>query len=402
MAKKKKDNKGLGDDKSTLAEAFLGFRFQVKEAAIEKCTIKLKGLNETNARSKERNEQLTKEQKEHIKNLYNLAKVQEKDLERKELISIEQVEQAMKHKMELSKQNERKLHDMQISIANVKQEILKMTVVKEYWLEYKNVGSIEHVKSIKLQEDEIHEMARCFSEMKEHFRKSLAKVKDETDRLTQEQMDEKKEIATQKALSYMGKHSRQEVKENEWLKKELKQYSAEVANIEQAVQKIEEENLEILSQLFDCQLSDLKLCGNLSKTCAVEPKGRDTTLLEGEPFEIDHRGEISAKPKSKALLAAGKEVAIMQKQTEGDEETPFRLGKSLSQNLAYLLQDDEKCLEDLECGAYEQKRLHVKGQAMLLQEAEQPSVPENKKQTEPNEAEMGWPVTGTMLRSVIS
>lgn len=32
---------------------------------------------------------------------------------------------------------------------------------------------------------------------------------------------------------------------------------------------------------------------NLSKTCAVEPKGRDSTLLEGEPFEIDHRGEIS-------------------------------------------------------------------------------------------------------------
>lgn len=29
-------------------------RFQVKEAAIEKCTIKLKGLNETNARRKER------------------------------------------------------------------------------------------------------------------------------------------------------------------------------------------------------------------------------------------------------------------------------------------------------------------------------------------------------------
>lgn len=57
-----------------------------------------------------KNEQLTKEQKEHIRNLYNLAKGQEKDLERKELISIEQVEQAMKHKMELSKQNERKLN----------------------------------------------------------------------------------------------------------------------------------------------------------------------------------------------------------------------------------------------------------------------------------------------------
>ncbi|XP_078259257.1 coiled-coil domain-containing protein 83 [Rhinoraja longicauda] len=401
MAKKKK-GRGITDDKSTLAEVFLGFRFQVKEAAIEKFTIKLKGLKETNARRKERNGLLKKEQNEHIRNLYNLAKEQEKELERKELISIDRVEQAMKYIMELAKQYEHQVHGMQISIVGVEQEILKMTVVKEHWLEYKNVGSIKHAKIIKLGEDEIHEMSQCFDEMEEHFRKALAKVKDETDRLTKDQMDEKKEIATQKAVSYMGQHSRQEVKENEWLKKELKQYSAEVANIEQAVQKIEEENLEILRQLFDCQLSDLKICRNSDQTCAVEPKGRDTILLEGESFEIDHRSEISAKPKTKALLAVQKEVSIMQEQTEGDEETPFQLGKSVSENLTYLLQDDEKCLQDLECGAYEQRRLHVKGHAMLIQEVEQPSGPENKKQREPSEAEMGWPVTGTMLRSVIS
>ncbi|XP_062910006.1 coiled-coil domain-containing protein 83 isoform X4 [Mobula hypostoma] len=361
MAKKKKKGKrGSNEDKMNLAEAFLGFRFQVKETAIERFINELIQLEEINARYREQNEQLKKEQKEHIKSLFKLAKEQEKELERKELINTEQVEQAMKENFELIRQNEQQVQD--------------------------------------------------------HFSRTLERAKEEADKLAKKQMDEKKAIATQKAISYLGRHNRQEVKENEWLKKELKQYSMEVANIEQAVQKVEEENLEILSQLFDCQISDLNRCRNLIEICAVRPKDRDTGLLEGASTELHHRGETSEidtnsnlpKPKSKTVPQVEKEISLMQlfskeEKTESDEEMQFHLSKSVSQNLTYLLQEDEKFLEYLECGAFEQRMLHVKGQAILLQATEQPTGQGRKnEQREPREAELGWPVTSTMLRSVIS
>ncbi|XP_051881960.1 coiled-coil domain-containing protein 83 isoform X2 [Pristis pectinata] len=356
MAKKKRDNRGSNEDKMTLAEAFLGFRFQIKETAIEKSTNELKQLEEMNARYRERNEQLKKEQKEHIKNLFKLAKEQDRELEHKELISTEQVEQTMRENIELIRQNEQQVQDIMTYTASVEQDILKATEVKEYWLEYKNIGSVEHGKIIEHRENELLEMVRSFSEMEDHFHRALERVKEETDKLAKEQMDEKKANATQKAISYMGRHSRQEVKENEWLKKELKQYSMEVANIEQAVQKVEEENLEILSQLFDCQISDLNVCRNLVEICAVGPKDHDASLLEGNSAELDHRGETSEindinsnllKPKCKTLLPVEKEVSSMflrEEQAE-NEETQFQLSKSVSQNLTYLLQDDEKFLE---------------------------------------------------------
>ncbi|XP_072120450.1 coiled-coil domain-containing protein 83 isoform X2 [Mobula birostris] len=417
MAKKKKKGKrGGSEDKMNLAEAFLGFRFQVKETAIERFTNELKQLEEINARYREQNEQLKKEQKEHIKSLFKLAKEQEKELEHKELINTEQVEQAMKENFELIRQNEQQVQDMQTCIANVEQDILNVTEVKEHWLEYKNVGSVEHGKIIEFRENELLEMAKSFSEMEDHFSRTLERAKEETDKLAKKQMDEKKAIATQKAISCLGRHNRQEVKENEWLKKELKQYSMEIANIEQAVQKVEEENLEILSQLFDCQISDLNRCRNLIEICAVRPKDHDTGLLEGASTELYHRGETSEidtnsnlpKPKSKTVPQVEKEISSMQlfskkEKTESDEEMQFHLSKSVSQNLTYLLQEDEKFLEYLECGTFEQRMLHVKGQAMLLQATEQPTGQGRKnEQREPHEAELGWPVTSTMLRSVIS
>ncbi|XP_069747058.1 coiled-coil domain-containing protein 83 isoform X2 [Narcine bancroftii] len=361
MGKKKRVTRGSNEDKMTLAEAVLGFRFQIKERAFEKITNEFKELEEVNARCRERNEQLKKEQKEHIKNLFKLTKDKEKELEHKELINTEQVEQAIKEKIELVRQNEQQVQELLTYISSVEQDILKMTEVKEYWQEYKNVGSFEHGKIIKIREDELLEMARSFTEIEDHFHRALEKVKEETDKLSIEQMDEKKAIATQKATSYMGRHSRQEVKENDWLKKELKLYSLEVANLEQAVQKVEEENLAILSQLFDCQISDLNICRNLIGTCAVGTKNNDPSFLVGNSSELNDKSKISEidksnqpKSKSKTLLAVEKNVSAMQpfikeEQTESYEVTQFNLSKSVSQNLAYLLQDDEKYMECTDC-----------------------------------------------------
>ncbi|XP_059502563.1 coiled-coil domain-containing protein 83 isoform X5 [Stegostoma tigrinum] len=367
MGKKKKDGKGGSEDKMALAEAFLQFRFQLKEKAMEKFTHEIQQLEEVKAQNLEHNEQLKKEQKEHIRLLVRRAKELEKELERKEKINNEQVAQALKEKLDLIKQSKQ--------------------------------------------------------ETQGHFHRALARAKEEIDRITKEQMDEKKAMAAEKAVGYMGRYSRQQVKENAWLKKELNLYNLEVTNLEQAVQNIEQDNLKVLSQLFDCQISDLNVCRNLFKIRAAEPKSQDGGILEGELAEFEFRGEPSEtaaiveisddssfslpKLKSATFLASEKKVPATQpyfkeERTEThDDEPQFQLGKSVSQNLTYLLQEDEKCFKYFDCGAMEQKLLHVEGRAMPLEDIAQVPSQGKKKETKSNEEEMIWPVTGTMLRSAI-
>ncbi|XP_048388001.1 coiled-coil domain-containing protein 83 isoform X2 [Stegostoma tigrinum] len=422
MGKKKKDGKGGSEDKMALAEAFLQFRFQLKEKAMEKFTHEIQQLEEVKAQNLEHNEQLKKEQKEHIRLLVRRAKELEKELERKEKINNEQVAQALKEKLDLIKQSKQETQELQNSIKAVEQKIQKEEEVKAYWLEYKNVGSIEHSRIITVRENELVELVKNFREIEGHFHRALARAKEEIDRITKEQMDEKKAMAAE-AVGYMGRYSRQQVKENAWLKKELNLYNLEVTNLEQAVQNIEQDNLKVLSQLFDCQISDLNVCRNLFKIRAAEPKSQDGGILEGELAEFEFRGEPSEtaaiveisddssfslpKLKSATFLASEKKVPATQpyfkeERTEThDDEPQFQLGKSVSQNLTYLLQEDEKCFKYFDCGAMEQKLLHVEGRAMPLEDIAQVPSQGKKKETKSNEEEMIWPVTGTMLRSAI-
>ncbi|XP_043547538.1 coiled-coil domain-containing protein 83 isoform X1 [Chiloscyllium plagiosum] len=420
MAKKKKDSKGGSEDKMALAEVFLHFRFQLKEKAMERFRQEIQHLEEVKAQNIEHNEQLKKEQKEHIRILVRKAKELEKELERKEKINNEQVAQALKEKLEIIKQNKQQTQELLNSLKVVEQKILKEEEVKAYWLEYKNVGSIEHRRIITVRENELVELVKNFREIEDHFHRALARAKEEIDRIMKEQMNEKKAMAAENAVSYMGKYTRQQVKENAWLKKELNLYSLEVTNLEQAVQKVEQDNLKILSQLFDCQISDLNECRNLFKIRAAGSKSQDGGILEEELAKLAFRGEPSdalveihdasynlPKLKSATLLASEKKVSSMQpyfkeEMTESDDKPQFQLGKSVSQNLTYLLQEDEKYFKYFDCGALEQKLLHVEGRAMPLEDiAQLPSQGKKNEETKSNEVAMVWPVTGTMLRSAI-
>ncbi|XP_038674814.1 coiled-coil domain-containing protein 83 [Scyliorhinus canicula] len=327
MAKKKKDIKG-SEDKLTLAEAFLQFRFQLKEKAIERLSYVIQQHEEMNAQSRETNEQLKKEQKEHIRILVRQAKELEKELERKEIINNEQVDQAMKAKLELIKHQKQHTHGVRSIISDLEQKIQKEGDVKSYWLEYKNVGSVEHARLIEVRENELLELVQNFGEIEDHFHRALARVKEDIDRLTKMQMNEKKALAAQAALSYMGRYSRQQVKENAWLKKELNRYTLEVAQLEQAVKKVEEENLEVLSQLFDCQISDLNTCRNLYKIHEVGQEDQDSGVLEEDVAELELRvlpleieGSVSfSSPQKRAKRDAAKDnVSLIQPHFEEEK-----------------------------------------------------------------------------------
>ena len=60
-------------------------------------------------------------------------------------------------------------------------------------------------------------------------------------------------------MAKMDKYSRQEVIDNDWLKKEVDIHSGEVSEMMAIVEELEKENLTIMSELFECHVDDLKI-----------------------------------------------------------------------------------------------------------------------------------------------
>ena len=57
----------------------------------------------------------------------------------------------------------------------------------------------------------------------------------------------------------MDKYSRQEVLDNDWLAKEVELHKEEVVELKTTVEELERINLEIMSELFECKVEDLKI-----------------------------------------------------------------------------------------------------------------------------------------------
>nr|XP_042711919.1 coiled-coil domain-containing protein 83 isoform X4 [Chrysemys picta bellii] len=144
MGKKKKKENPVGQFKearSSFPEALLAFQIQIKEEAIDQLLFELKQLKEKNKKYHERNDYLKEEQLGHIRSLLSNLKIQDKELEQKEVVTRDDVEAAMREKWQYVKD----------------QELL----------------------------------------LKEYYRHTLETTKEKMDRLVEKQMNEKKEWATE-------------------------------------------------------------------------------------------------------------------------------------------------------------------------------------------------------------
>ncbi|RXM29425.1 Coiled-coil domain-containing protein 83 [Acipenser ruthenus] len=291
MGKKKKSAK---DDQMTLAEAYVGFQIQLKEKEVEEFESEVKTLEEKNQRYNQRQEHLKEEQLGHIQTLLKQAKDQERELEHKEVVSKEQVEQALQDHWELEKTKEREIEELHSQLNDLEQTVLTAGREKQYWLDYKNVGSKEHAKQIRLLEQELLQMQKDFQEMADHMQRSLDATVNEINKQTEKQIDDKKHLASEQAIRHLDKQTRQEVKENDWLKREAQFYRNEVAVMEVSVQKLEQDNLELMSQLFECRLEDLKISRRVFLTQVAGLEIAEPGLL-GEDLEklelSDHSGK---------------------------------------------------------------------------------------------------------------
>ncbi|XP_072258383.1 coiled-coil domain-containing protein 83 isoform X2 [Pyxicephalus adspersus] len=367
--KKKKGSKTSQEDKMTFAEALLAYQIQMKEAMIEELLAEVKQIEEKNTRYKERNERLRTEQTGHVKELLGDAKAQERELAKKEIVNREQVDELMKEKWEFIREKENLLEEIRNQISHLEKQITLAKTERDYWLEYKNVGSPEHAKQIHLLQEEIGHMAQNFTEINEHFNRNLKMTKEKIEQETERKMDMTREMATLDAVKHIDLESQKEIQENEWMKKEVAIYSKDIQDLEANVYKTEQENLQLISHLFNCRLQDLKISRNvfLTQMVGLDPPEEDTTS--------DGEGENRHLP------------------------TPEDRDSALSLDLKHLHEDAKDFKEYLHLGPLELKLLSIEGQAVPTYTPGMETKNQKQREEQASENKLKWPVTPKMIKS---
>ncbi|XP_070568528.1 coiled-coil domain-containing protein 83-like [Ptychodera flava] len=290
-----KKKSGSASDQMTFKEAMLGYQISIKEKSIEEFMFEIKQLEEKNQRHKERNERLKEEQMYHIKTLLKQAKEREKELEDATVIGKEQVEAAMKENWKIAKEEEKKLIELRDAIQAMDKKLEDTAKEVTKWEEYRNSGQHKHATQIKILEQELVDMQSSFDEMKAHLEKTLEKAKTEIGKTTEGKLNSQKEIASDKAMKTLDKWSAQEVMDNDWLKKEAVIHREETVKLKEYVEQLEKENLEIMSELFECRVDDLKISRNFYLTQFEDSDNLDEGILEMDLSTINFKDDPGEK-----------------------------------------------------------------------------------------------------------
>ncbi|XP_054293975.1 coiled-coil domain-containing protein 83 isoform X5 [Pongo pygmaeus] len=375
-ANKKDTNDGPPKEiKLPTSEALLDYQCQIKEDAVERFMFQIKTLREKNQKYHERNRRLKEEQIWHIRHL--LKELSEEKAEGLPVVTREDVEEAMKEKWKFERDQEKNLRDMRMQISNAEKLFLEKLSEKEYWEEYKNVGSERHAKLITSLQNDINTVKENAEKMSEHYKITLEDARKKIIKETLLQLDQKKEWATQNAVKLIDKGSYLEIWENDWLKKEVAIHRKEVEELKNAIYELEAENLVLIDQLFNCRLADLKIPRRLYLTQAagleVPPEEMPLELPEThiekselQPTEVESRDLMSSSDESSTLhLSHANSIEDLQYvKIDKEENTCTEFGDT---DMKYLLYEDEKDFKDyVNLGPLGVKLMSVESQKMPI------------------------------------
>ncbi|XP_030691761.1 coiled-coil domain-containing protein 83 [Globicephala melas] len=368
--------------KLPISEALLDYHCQIKENAVERYMAQIKKMREKNQKYQERNKRLKDEQIWHIRNL--LKELSEEKSKGLAVVTREEVEEAMKEKWKFERDQEQNLKDMHIQINNAEKLFLEKLSEKEYWEEYKNVGSEQHAKLITSLQNDINRVKENAEKMSEQYKITLEDDKKRIIRETLLQLNQKKEWATENAIRFIDKGSYREIWENDWLKKEIANHRKEVEELEHAIHELEGENLALIDQLFNCRLVDLKIPRRLYLAQAVGqevaqeemPLELPETYIEKsqlQPAEVKSRDLLSLALGSSALHLSHEDSSRYSQQLKIDEESSsIEFGAS---DMKYLLYEDERDFKDyVNLGPLEVKLMTVESKKMPIHSQEETPV----------------------------
>ncbi|XP_038285789.1 coiled-coil domain-containing protein 83 isoform X1 [Canis lupus baileyi] len=356
------------------SEALLEYHCQIKENAVERYMAQIKRLREKNQKYHERNKRLKDEQTWHIQNL--LKELSEEKSEGLPVVTREDVEKAMKEKWKFERDQEENLKDMRMQITNAEKLFLEKLSEKEYWEEYKNVGSGQHAKLITSLQNDINRVKENAEKMSEHYKVTLEDARKRITRKTLLQLDQKKEWATQNAIQFIDKGSYREIWENDWLKREIANHRKEVEELESTIHELEEENLVLIDQLFNCRLVDLKIPRQLYLTQAAGLEAPHKVPLELpeiheeesklQPVEVKSTDIMSSSSESSALYLCHEDSIRYVKHLKIDEEDNSCMEFGAS-DMKYLLYEDEQDFKDyVNLGPLQVKLMSVASKKMPI------------------------------------
>ncbi|NXR51291.1 CCD83 protein, partial [Hippolais icterina] len=173
------------------------------------------------------------------------------------VVTRDDVEESLKGVFQFVKDKEQLLQDLRSKIEETKKKILEKQCERDYWLEYKNVGSEIHAEKISSLEKDIVEVKNELERTEEHYSEALKVVREENQKLFDKHMKLLSEEALKKAVGYLDKNCRREIEENEWLKGEVEIYRKEERDLKASVELLEEENTSLVAKLIDIKLQHL-------------------------------------------------------------------------------------------------------------------------------------------------
>ncbi|KAK7494832.1 hypothetical protein BaRGS_00013959 [Batillaria attramentaria] len=413
MGKKGKKGKKKGKTKEpqmTAKEAILAYQINIVEKKLEDVRYEIRGWEEKNRRHEERNIKLKEEQEMLLQHLLRTARDVNRVFENEEIKTRDDVIVAMKDKWARQREREKELEDVKSQIARKMVEIDEVQRDVDTWNLYRDVGSQTHDTHIRLLEQELADMQNSFDEMSAHLHRNLLKTKADIEKYTDDTLSQQKDKASDRAMAQLDKKDRQEVLDNDWLKKEVQIHQAETAKIQERVEDLEHTNLEMMSRLFDCTIEDLKVSRNFFLTQFEDAENLDHAgILEMDlaclsPLEPDRASLASApvkKKKERAASATQKAVEdrvfSMVTKTESHHESDEESESEL--DIHSLTLEEEDYEDYLHLGPVELKLLSVAGVGMHLHEPMRPTSAElAMKACAPDI----WPVTQPMLKKAVT
>ncbi|XP_067951160.1 coiled-coil domain-containing protein 83-like [Watersipora subatra] len=385
----------------TFQEAILAYRIGLVEKQIEDVKFDESNLEEQKERFTDRNQRLLEEQSQYIKLLLKQSKEFEKRNLSAEKIGKTHVMKALEEKWEACKDEDKKLEEMQAEILSIEKTISRVRKEKARWLDYKANGSHHRAKQIELLEKELRDMKESYDEMIEHMSRNLEVSREKIISHLDWTLDTQKHSASEKAMATLDKKDRQEVLDNDWMKVEVERYEELCDLMQKEVEVVERENLNLMSELFNCNVEDLKITRNLFLTQFDDAE----TLAEGGILEVDLK-KVSLLERAKELMYSisdGAESTGIQSEPEEQldehyEERPLTPATDADDPFDnYYGFHDDDMTEYLKLGPLQLKLLSLSGEQKPIY-VQGGSTEEEIKAREYNPE--NWPVTQPMMKSV--
>ncbi|BFZ09369.1 hypothetical protein BsWGS_12409 [Bradybaena similaris] len=408
--KGKKGKKGaMKEPQMTPQEAILAYQINVIEQKLEDILYETRGWEERNQRNRIRNDRLKQEEENLLKNLLKANRSEVKLLPGEEIKTREDVVDFMKETWRRRNEREEEIEDIKRQITRTEEEIQTAAEEVSYWRSFQQSGQHKLQTQIKLLEQELADIEISFEDMAAYSTRDNEKAISAMQKETEEILSQQKDKASERAMDRMNKKDRQEMLDNNWLNREVAIHRVETEKVRTFVEMLERENLQLMSELFDCSVEDLKVSSffltqfadseNLDHTGILEIDLAKITVPSEEEFEQQVFKSIANRPKSAVQKAVEDKVfSLASRRSSNDDTEDISDDEDNDQMQSGTYEScsvEEGSFEDyLQLGPLELKLLSVTGQRMPIHKVEPPPEELESKKWNPDE----WPVTVAMLK----